>query len=367
MGTLILQDGTVLKGISFGAIGGYEGEIVFNTSVSGYQEIITDPCYAKQILVMTYPEIGNCGINDTDFESENVALAGLVVKNVCKTESHYKSRDSLASFLKSRNIVALEGIDTRTLVKKIRDLGTMNAYISSNELDSATIKDKLLSIQNFKITENVIKEVSTKGRYVYNPQGKYNVAIIDYGLQRSIISALTKRDCRITVYPCDVLAREIIDNDYNAVFLSGGPGNPELFTSQITQIKNIMGKMRIFGISLGAQLLALSIGAKIFKLKYGHRGSNHPVVNLENQKVIMTSQNHGYAIDSESLPKIMRPTYKNLNDDTLEGFEINSLGVYAVQFHPEPASTSSGTTVFDEWINIIKKDIDRINEVRNER
>jgi len=368
MGMLILQDGTVFEGKSFGAIGGYEGEVVFVTSSSGYQEIITDPACAKQILVMAYPEIGNCGINDFDFESEEPTLVGLVVKNNCNQESHYKSRESLSDYLKKKNIIALEDIDTRTLIKRISKFGTMNGFITSNIVDENFIREKVIQLQTFKITQDTILDVSCKNRYVYNPQGKINIALIDYGVKKGVLAQLAKRDCKITVYPSTIEAKEILANDYDAVFLSSGPSNPQECAFQVAQVKQLMGRLPIFGISLGFQLLALASGAKTYKLKSGHRGASYPVINLENNKVFMTSQNHGYSVDLEGLPKIIRPTYKNLNDDTLEGFEISSLSVYALQFYPEARPGSKDAQVIlDEWVNIIQKDINRINEVKNAR
>lgn len=368
MGTLILQDGTVIKGQSFGALGGYEGEVVFNTCATGYQEVLCDPAYAKQIVVFAYPEIGNYGVNDFDFESDNPHLVGLVVKNYSKQESHYKSRETLASYLKKRNIIALEGVDTRSLIKKITQMGTMSGFITSNDVDSEFIREKLLEIQKFRIKEDVILNIGPKNRYIYNPQGKINVAFIDYGAKRSTLAALAKRDCKLTIYPATVEAKEILENDFDALFLSSGPGNPNDFMFQIAQIKQMIGKIPMFGISLGCQLLALASGSGVSKMKYGHRGSSHPVINLENNKVMMTSQNHGYVIDEEKTTKFMRITHKSLNDNTIEGFEITSLCVYGVQFNPEGAPGSTdGQIILDEWINIAQKDIDRINEVKNER
>ena len=368
MGTLILQDGTVYRGASFGALGGYEGEVVFNSSSTGYQEIISDPAYAKQIIVMSYPEIGNYGINDFDFESDNPALVGLIVKNYAKQESHYKTRETLADYLKKKNVIALEGIDTRSLVKKLTQVGAMTGFITSNDVDSEFIREKVQEIQTFKIKEDAVLAVSPKNRYVFNPQGKINVAFIDYGAKRSTLTALAKRDCRLTIYPATVDSREILDNNYDALFLSSGPADPNTLSYQITQIKQMMGKLPIFGIALGCELLALASGATVSKMKSGHRGSSCPVINIENNKVIMTSQNHGYVIDEENVTKFMRITHKNLNDDTIEGFEIDSLNVHAVQFNPEGAPGSQdGLIIYDEWINIAQKDINRINEVKNER
>ena len=368
MGTLILQDGTSIKGESFGALGGYEGEVVFNTLSSGFQEVLSDPANAKQIIVMAYPEIGNCGINDFDFESDKTHIAGLVVKSYSKQESHYKSKESLAEYLKKNNVIALENIDTRSLVRKLSEFGTMTGFITSNDVDSEFIRDKVRDIQMFKIKEDVLLDVSPRTRYIYNSQGRINIALIDYGAKKSVLSELAKRDCRITVYPCDVEASEILENDFDAVFLSSGPGNPNNYTYQIAQIKGMMNKLPIFGISLGCELLALACGASVTKLRHGHRGGSYPVINLENNKVMMTSQNHGYAIDSENMTKIMRPTYRNLNDNSIEGFEIDSLNIHAVQFNPEGAAGSEDAKmIFDEWVGIAQKDIDRLNEVKNER
>ncbi len=368
MGTLILQDGSVFKGKTFGALGGYEGEIVFNTSPFGYQKILSDPSYFKQIVVFANPEMGNCAINDADFESENTDLVGVVIKNYCNSASHYRSRESLADFLRKKGVVGLCDIDTRTLVKKITQVGTMNAFITSNNVNDEFIKEKLAQIQSFKFPSDTLAQVSTANRYILNPQGKINAAIIDYGVKKSYLNALIKRNCKLTVYPSEVNSKEILDNNFDALFLSNGPGNPNEYVFQVSQIKNLMGKLPIFGVGLGFNILALAAGAAVDKMKFGHRSSSIGVINLENNKIYMTCQNHQWTIDSDNLTNIMRPTYKNLDDNTIEGFEISSLAIYAVQFEPyaNPGSEDCGF-IFDEWMNIIKKDIEKINGVKNER
>lgn len=356
MGTLILEDGTVLKGTDFGAQTQRMGEIVFNTSMTGYQEIITDPSYANQIIVMTYPEIGNYGLNETDFEALAPKCAGFIVKNCSKTDSHYDSTQTLSGYLKKYSIPALFGLDTRSLVKKIREVGTMNAYITSSDLDESEINQKINELKNYQSDKNIISTVTTDRTYCYSETGEINMAVIDYGIKKGILDSLKKRGCKLTVYPCSTSAQEILEGGYDALFLSNGPGDPKDYTYQTEQIKLMLGKIPIFGICLGYQLLAIANDAKTYKLKYGHRGGNHPVINYENNKVIMTSQNHGYTVDIKTLSNIFIKTYKNLNDDTLEGFEIPALKVYAVQFHPESnPGPNDASIIFDEWMNLANK------------
>ena len=356
MATLILEDSTVMYAKSFGAQGDGFGEILFNTSMAGYQEIITDPSYAGQVIVMTYPEIGNYGINNDDFESLNPALRALVVKEYCKNESHYKSKITLGDYLKERNVLGIEGLDTRSLTKKIREAGTMSCFITTRDLSDEEIKQKIEETKNYKPNPDIVFDVTTRESYIKGEGNPIKLAFIDYGAKYGIVKSLVKRGCEVKVYPANVSARSILDGDFDAVFLSNGPGDPKDCKIEIETIKELTGKLPIFGICLGYQLLAIVSGAKTYKLKYGHRGGNHPVINLETNKVMMSSQNHGYAVDVESLSEIMTPTYKNLNDDTLEGFKIDSLKIHAVQFHPEAApGPDDAAVIFDEWIELMKK------------
>lgn len=356
MATLILEDSTVMYAKSFGAQGDVFGEIVFNTSMAGYQEIITDPSYAGQVIVMTYPEIGNYGVNNDDFESLNPALRALVVKEYCKNESHYKSKITLGDYLKERNVLGIEGLDTRSLTKKIREAGTMSCFITTRDLSDEEIKQKIEETKNYKPNPDIVFDVTTRESYIKGEGNPIKLAFIDYGAKYGIVKSLVKRGCEVKVYPANVSARSILDGDFDAVFLSNGPGDPKDCKIEIETIKELTGKLPIFGICLGYQLLAIVSGAKTYKLKYGHRGGNHPVINLETNKVMMSSQNHGYAVDVESLSEIMTPTYKNLNDDTLEGFKIDSLKIHAVQFHPEAApGPDDAAVIFDEWIELMKK------------
>lgn len=356
MATLILEDGTVMTAKSFGASREVFGEIVFNTSMAGYQEILTDPSYANQIIVMTYPEIGNYGINDDDFESLSPALKALIVKEYCKNESHYKSTKKLGEYLKERNVAALEGVDTRTLTKKIREAGTMNCFVSPRDLSEYEIKEKIEETKNYKPNPDVVFDVTTRVMYTRGEGNPIKLAFIDYGAKYGIVKSLVNRGCEVRVYPANTSAQSILDGNFDAVFLSNGPGDPKDCIQEIETIKKLAGKLPIFGICLGYQLLSIVFGAKTYKLKYGHRGANHPVINLETNKVMMSSQNHGYAVDINTLSEIMTPTYKNLNDDTLEGFKIDSFKVHAVQFHPEAApGPNDAAIIFDGWIELMKK------------
>lgn len=355
--TLILEDGTVYKGESFGASGTKIGEIVFNTSMTGYQEILTDPSYANQIIIMTYPEIGNYGINEDDFESNAPSCLGFVVKSYCKSESHYKSNQTLPDYLNKNGVIGIEGIDTRSLVIKIREKGTMKCMITTDEITSEDdLTQRIAAICIQKSDKDVVLKVSTKEKYIVNEHGEIDLAFMDFGTKSGIINSLAERGCKITVYPADTPAETILTNGHKNLFLSNGPGDPADCGIELKNIEQLIGKMQIFGICLGYQLLALALGAKTYKLKYGHRGGNHPCINLQTEKVMMTSQNHGYAVDKDSFSSIMQLTYENLDDNTTEGFSADRLKIYAVQFHPESKpGPNDASVIFDEWVKLMKE------------
>ena len=345
-GKLVLENGMIFEGESIGADGTSYGEIVFNTSMVGYQEILTDPSYAGQTIVMTYPEIGNYGINKDDFESGKIHAKGFIVKNICEHESHYKSYISLADYLKQNNIVALKGIDTRYLTQIIRNYGAMNCVITTGEVTSE-IKEKM---QNYRISKNITLDVTTYKAMKIAGSG-INLAIIDMGIKKSILQNFKNLNCNITLFPADVKADEILKENFDAVLISNGPGNPEDAVQAIETTKQLLGKIRLFGICLGHQIISIALGAKTFKLKYGHRGGNHPIMNIKTNEIFVTSQNHSYAVDAQSLPKDIETTYINLNDNTIEGINCDKYKVKTVQFHPElTAGPYDSNKIMTQWI-----------------
>lgn len=360
---LLLEDGTIYEGESFGAEGTNFGELVFNTSMTGYQEILTDPSYAGQIITMTYPEIGNYGINKDDFESERPAALGFIVKSACEKDSHYKSEKTIFQYLKKYNVIGISGIDTRALTRKIREKGCMKAVVTTKEITEA-LKVKL---NDFQMDKNIVLTVS-RNEVKRMPNNGIKMAFIDYGAKDNIIKNLYKKGCDLTIFPATVTSLEILTGGFDALFLSNGPGNPEDVTYSIQAISELIGKIPIFGICLGHQILSLVLGAKTYKLKYGHRGGNHPVINMLTKKVMMTSQNHSYAVDESTLPSNAVITYKNLNDDTIEGLSYPILDIESVQFHPEaaPGPLDAGK-IFDEWLNKLQSEKRKLDNIRFDR
>lgn len=329
---LVLENGRVFEGEGFGAAGDTIGELVFTTGVVGYVETLTDPSYAGQIIMHTFPEMGNYGIIHEDYESWKCHARGVVVRNWCEAPSNFRCEETLDNFLKNQGVVGICGVDTREITQIIRETGVMNALITSVKPDGVPE-----TVKNYTV-KGVVPQTSTKSPYIVAPkgEGRYNVALIDYGAKRNIIRELAELGCRVTVFPQSTSAEEILAANPDGIMLSNGAGDPAENTACIEEIKKLLGKVPIFGICLGHQLLALAAGGKTEKLRYGHRGGNQPVKNLESGRVYITSQNHGYAVLSESLdPSVAALSYVNLNDNTCEGLDYPSLRAFSLQFHPE--------------------------------
>lgn len=354
-GILYLEDGTTYIGKGFGKIGTSVGELVFNTSMTGYQEILTDPSYAGQIINMTYPMIGNYGVNSYENESEGVYAKGFIVKSVCSNPSNYMSEMSIDDMLKEMNIVGLYDVDTRAITKKIRNSGAMKCIISNKEFSIEKLND-IMDGKNIK--ENYVKMVSTK-EIKHIEGGQFKVAVMDFGAKGNIIENLKQRNCDITIFPFNASYNEIMSIKPDGVFLTNGPGDPKDLGDVVKTVKSIINSIPTFGICLGHQMIALAIGGDTYKLKFGHRGGNHGVYDIERDKAYITSQNHGYAVDPKSVEsKGMIITHRNLNDDTVEGMKHNSLPVFSVQFHPEGAPGPTDTAyLFDKFITLMDKNV----------
>lgn len=349
---LALENGTILAGESFGAEGETSGEVVFNTSLSGYQEIYTDPSYAGQIVTLTYPLIGNYGINVEDVESVKPQIAGVIVKEYFDYYSNFRATESLGSWLKRHGVVAVQGLDTRMITKMLRTFGSMRGILSTVDLDDASLTEKVQSIPHMAGLD-LTNVVSCKEPYKWDEVDKtpfmlkpltngqtngkrFKVVAYDCGIKQNIMRRLTSYGCDVTVVPSLFPAEEVLRMDPDGVFVSNGPGDPAAVTQAIANLKMLTERVPVFGICLGHQLLALGFGAKTFKLKFGHRGGNHPVKNLLTEKIEITSQNHGFAVDPTTLdPKNLEVTHINLNDQTNEGFRHKHLPVFSVQYHPE--------------------------------
>ena len=333
---LLLADGRAFKGSAFGAEGETIGEVCFNTGMTGYQEILTDPSYCRQIVTMTAPHIGNYGINTEDVESKKIQVGGFVIKEESPITSNWRSKISISDYLKKEKIIGIQGIDTRSLTSHIRDNGAMNGIISTLDRDMKSLKSELDSAPDMNGLD-LAKEVSCKNKYSWTKEqnGKYNVAAIDFGIKHNILRLLEESSCNVTVFPAKVSSSEIFEMKPDGVFLSNGPGDPAALTYGIKTVRALLGKIPIFGICLGHQVLAIALGAETFKLKFGHRGINHPVKNLETGMIEITSQNHGFAVDLKSLPKNVASTHINLNDNTSAGIRCADLSAFSVQYHPE--------------------------------
>lgn len=349
MAFLVLSNGRVFEGKRIGAAGDSIGELVFTTGMEGYIETLTDESYAGQIVIQTFPLIGNYGIIEEDFEGKS-AVRGYIVREECETPSNFRCNYPLDEFLKKNNIPGLCGLDTRALTRMLREEGTMNAMICD------TVPEVLDALKNYAV-RGVVAEVSRKEPTVCPAQGetRFRVTLLDYGAKNNIIRSLTKRGCEVTVVPQNTSAEDILAGNPDGIMLSNGPGDPEENTYCIEQIRKLIGKKPIFGICLGHQLTALAMGGKTVKLKYGHRGANQPVKEVGGTRTYITSQNHGYAVVSESLGKEARVTFINANDKSCEGVEYPLLDCFTVQFHPEACGGPKDTDfLFDRFIEKMK-------------
>ncbi|MCB2203762.1 glutamine-hydrolyzing carbamoyl-phosphate synthase small subunit [bacterium] len=333
---LVLQDGTVYHGTAFGHVGETQGEVCFNTGMTGYQEILTDPSYCGQIVTMTYPHIGNYGVNEDDVESGRIQVAGFVVRDGCDIPSNHRATSSLPEYLDRQGIVGIQGIDTRALTRKLRSDGAMNGVISSSGI---AVEELLKRVQELpSMAGQDLARIVSCGEAWHWPSSdpkRYRVVAMDFGIKHNILRLLESHGCDVTVVPAQSSSEEILAMNPDGIFLSNGPGDPDAVAYGIETVRQLLGKKPMFGICLGHQLLALALGGSTYKMKFGHRGVNHPVKNLKSGKVEITSQNHGFAVDPDSLPTGVEITHWNLNDNTLEGFRASEHNAFSVQYHPE--------------------------------
>jgi len=380
---LALEDGRCFEGESVGATGSACGEICFNTSMTGYQEVLTDPSYRGQIVAMTYPLIGNYGTNELDQESGQPHVRGFVVEELCRLPSNWRAEDSLDDYLKRWNIVGIEGIDTRALTRHLRTRGAMKACVTT-EIDSPEVAAKKAADSEGVVMMDFVKEVTPNEAYDWDPSNhdsrqwvvtnpqlesptggdvfaelppvRYRIAALDLGMKRNILRRLRQRGFQVRVFPATAPASELLDWNPDGIFLSNGPGDPAALDYVHGTVRELIGRKPIFGICLGHQILGYAYGGKTFKLKFGHRGGNQPVQDLRTGKVAITSQNHGFAVDAESLPANIEVTHLNLNDQTVEGMRHRELPIFSVQYHPEAApGPNDAAYFFDQFVKLIEE------------
>ncbi|HUT35116.1 MAG TPA: glutamine-hydrolyzing carbamoyl-phosphate synthase small subunit [Planctomycetota bacterium] len=355
---IALEDGRIFRGRSFGAPGTRTGEVVFNTSMTGYQEILTDPSYAGQIVTMTYPLIGNYGVNPEDVESGRIQVEGLIVKECCRIPSNWRSRQSLPDYLKAQGIIGIEGVDTRALTLHIRTAGAMKAAISTDGHSAEELAEMARAWEGLVGRDMV--------RFVTRPEAepwpspaeaRFRVVAYDFGVKHNILRLLAAGGCQVTVVPAYTPAEAALAAKPDGVLLSNGPGDPAALTSIVSEVQKLVGKVPIFGICLGHQLLGLALGGKTFKLKFGHRGANQPVRELTTGRVDITSQNHGFCVDMDSLPQgEVEMTHVNLDDGTLEGFRHRKLPLFAVQYHPEASpGPHDASHLFERFVKLMEQ------------
>ncbi len=355
-GRLILENGMIFEGQCFGKAADTVGEVVFNTGMTGYQEILTDPSYYGQIVTMTYPLIGNYGINLDDMQSSSPKVKGFIVRELCKVPNNFRCEIDINVYLQKNNIVGIEGIDTRQLTKIIRSSGTMKGIITTCELSAEDIKKYFDDFSNGSAVDMVTaKDIKTIG------EGNLRIGVLDFGIKTNILNLFVERGCSLTVFPAHTDADELMKYGFDGIFLSNGPGDPADLCDVIETVKKLVGKVPITGICLGIQIIALALGARTEKMKYGHRGCNHPVKNLITGKVTITSQNHGYVVNKESLTDDLEITHVNINDGTIEGLRHKTLPIMGVQYHPEACpGPHDSNIIFDDFISMYKENSDGI-------
>ncbi|MDH5751238.1 MAG: glutamine-hydrolyzing carbamoyl-phosphate synthase small subunit [Deltaproteobacteria bacterium] len=368
-GLLVLSNGRIFKGRLRGARQEAAGEVIFNTSLTGYQEILTDPSYAGQIVTMTYPHIGNYGSNNEDPESRKLFVGGFIVKELSRVTSNWRSTESLEDYLVRNDITVLEGLDTRALVIALRDEGSLPGLIAPAEgADLEALRSKAAQLPRME-GRNLAQDVSIDKAYLWDKGGKngsrsggetsarglFKVVAYDFGIKHNILRSLVDKGAQVEVVPFDTSAREVLDRNPDGVFLSNGPGDPEPVSQAIESVRELLGKVPLFGICLGHQILGLALGGKSYKLKFGHHGANHPVKDLATGKIEITSQNHGFALREESLPAGVRVTHRSLNDNTVEGMESLEHPAFSVQYHPEAApGPHDSQYLFDRFVKMME-------------
>jgi len=380
---LVLEDGSVYEGHSFGAETTTHGEVVFSTSMTGYQEMLTDPSYAGQILVPTYPLIGNYGINESDFESRQIQVRGFAVREYCSQPSHWQRTRTLHEFLLAYDIPGISGIDTRALTRRLRSSGVMMGIITSEMAAEEALKE-LKSLPKYDFTD-FVHQVSTEKAYEWQSntpaaatllsqslpgasatKQSLKIVVIDYGLKYNILRILSQLDCRATAIPCTASAKDVLALNPDGIVLSPGPGDPALLNDIAEKVRNLIGKKPIMGICLGHQLIGKALGARTFKLKFGHRGGNHPVRDLATGRVYITAQNHGYAIDADTLKGGLEVSHTNLNDGTVEGLRHRDLPILSIQYHSEASpGPLDNMYLFERFLEMVGATIEKRSYVQN--
>lgn len=367
---LALEDGTVFEGVGFGALGERAGEVVFNTGLTGYPEVLTDPSYKGQIVVMTYPHIGNYGITEQDFESRQPHVEGFVVREFSPLASNWRAEITLDAFLRQHGIVGISEVDTRALTRHIRQVGAMRGVISTVDSDPRAVVAKALAAAEM-VGRDLVQVVTTGHAFEWaaapradlwgapataDERPTLHVVAYDYGIKHNLLRELASRNCRVTVVPATLPAAEALALDPDGVFLSNGPGDPAALDYAVTNVRDLLGRVPLFGVCLGHQLMGLAVGGQTYKLKFGHHGVNHPVKNLTTGQVEITSQNHGFAVEEASLRGDVEVTHLNLNDGTVEGLRHREVAAFSVQYHPEAApGPHDAEYLFDEFRKLMEK------------